>query len=121
MNLRGYGVHFERIQSEQHLRYQMKGPQPSPKPLQKEEQEEPHYTWDTVSTWKYDNNVCLLYDDQGRLLDTLQLDLIIEEYVERVTESQKQHQLLRPKDDDDEGDRKRTRVTANDTSTGYRC
>ncbi len=95
--LRGYGVHFERIQSEQHLRYQAKGAQPFPKPLQKEEQQEPPYTWDTVSTWKYDNNVCLLYDDQGRLLDALQLDLIIEEYVERVTESQKQHQTLVPK------------------------
>ena len=95
--LRGYGVYFERIQSEQHLRYQAKGAQPFPKPPRKEEQQEPPYTWDTVSTWKYDNNVCLLYDDQGRLLDTLQLDLIIEEYVERVTESQKQHQTLVPK------------------------
>lgn len=95
--LRGNGVHFERIQSEQHLRFQTKKPQLFPQSIPKEEPEEPQYTWDTVSTWKYDNNVCLLYDEQGRLLDTLQLDLIIEEYIERVTESQKQHQTLVPK------------------------
>jgi hypothetical protein len=94
--LREYGVHFERIQSEQHLQYQKNGHHSLPPPLQKKGQEEPPYTWDSVSTWKYDNNICLLYDEQGRLLDTLQLDLIIEEYVERVTESQKQHQLSSP-------------------------
>lgn len=94
--LRMYGVHFERIQSEQHLRFLKNGSHSLPQPHQKKEQEEPLYTWDSVSTWKYDNNVCLLYDEQGRLLDTLQLDLIIEEYVERVTESQKQHQLSTP-------------------------
>jgi hypothetical protein len=95
--LRGYGVHFERIQSEQHLQFQKNGSHSLSQPLQKKEQEEPPYTWDSVSTWKYDNNVCLLYDEQGGLLDTLQLDLIIEEYVERVTESQKQHELPSPK------------------------
>lgn len=95
--LRGNGVNFERIQSEQHLRFHNNGSHSLPLPLQKKEQEEPPYTWDAVSTWKYDNNVCLLYDEQGGLLDTLQLDLIIEEYVERVIESQKQHQLFSPK------------------------
>jgi hypothetical protein len=92
--LRGCGVHFERIQTEQHMRYQMKGQQPAPPSFPKEEeQEEPIYTWDTVSTWKYDDNVCLLYDGQGKLLDMLQLDLIIEEYIERVTE-EKKHQFI---------------------------
>jgi hypothetical protein len=65
-------------------------------PLQKKGPEPPRYTWDTVATWKYNNNTCLLYDEQGRLLDTLQLDLLIEDYVERVTESQKQSQLVSP-------------------------
>jgi hypothetical protein len=87
------GVHLEAIQSEQHLRYQMKGFRPvSPSFPAEEEAKEPEYTWDTVSTWKYENNVCRLYDSHGKLLDTLQLDLIIEEYIERVTEA-KQHQL----------------------------
>lgn len=84
------GVNFEQIQSEHHKRYQMKRPQTPSRPSSTKE--EPQYTWETVSTWKYDNNVCLLYDEEGRLLDTLQLDLIIEDYVERVTES-REHQL----------------------------
>jgi hypothetical protein len=90
--LRDLGVHFESIQTEQHKRYQMKGLQLHPPSAPKrKEQEELAYTWDSVSTWKYDNNVCLLYDERGKLLDTLQLDLIIEEYVERVTESKNQN------------------------------
>jgi len=92
--LRGCGVHLDIIQMEQHMHYQMKGLQPVPPSFpEEEEQEESEYTWDTVSTWKYDNNVCLLYDGQGKLLDTLHLDLIIEEYIERVTETKK-HQLV---------------------------
>jgi hypothetical protein len=92
--LRSCGVHLEMIQTEQHMRYQMKGLQPVPPSILKQvEQEEPEYTWDTVSTWKYDNNVCLLYNGQGKLLDTLHLDLIIEEYIERVTDAKK-HQLV---------------------------
>jgi hypothetical protein len=96
--LRGCGVHFERIQTEQHMRYQTKGQQSIPPSFPNEdEQEEPDYTWDTVSTWKYDNNVCLLYDGQGKLLDMLQLDLIIEEYIERTTEEKKHQPVPSPK------------------------
>jgi hypothetical protein len=92
--LRSCGVHLEVIQSEQHLRYQMKGIQAmSPSVSVEDEGEETEYTWDTVSTWKYENNVCRLYDSKGKLLDTLLLDLIIEEYIERVTEAKK-HQLI---------------------------
>jgi len=92
--LRNCGVHLEVIQSEQHLRYQMKGLHPlAPSFPQPEAEEEPEYNWDTVSTWKYENNVCKLYDTGGKLLDTLQLDLIIEDYIERVTETKK-HQLI---------------------------
>jgi RNase adaptor protein for sRNA GlmZ degradation len=75
----------------------MKAPHPSSKSIPKQEPETSQYTWDTVSTWKYANNVCFLYDEQGRLLDTLQLDLIVEEYVERVTESRQKHPLSAPK------------------------
>lgn len=91
--LRGIGINFEQIQAEHNSRYQKKVHQlhtsPAPK---KEEQEKPSYSWQSVSTWKYDNNICLLYDETGRLLDTLQLDLIIEEYVERITESRNQQE-----------------------------
>jgi hypothetical protein len=95
--LRQYGVNLEDIQREQHLRYQNKPTQPLPPSPPRKEPLEPEYTWDSVSTWKYDNNVCFLYDGQGKLLDTLYLDLIIEEYVERVTETRKDQQLRLPK------------------------
>ena len=91
--LKERGVHFERIQEEQHSQMQMKGIQNRPpQPRKHEEPEPPQYTWDSVSTWKYENNVCMLYDEYGKLLDTLYLDLIIEEYVQRVTEAQMQPQ-----------------------------
>jgi len=95
--LEGYGVHLQDIQTEQHLHYQLKGPTPISPFRRKDEHEESTYTWNTVSTWKYDNNVCFLYDEQGKLLDTLYLDLIIEDYVERVTESKKQTFVQAPK------------------------
>jgi hypothetical protein len=97
-HLRTCGVHLEAIQNERHMHYQMRGLQPAP-PLfpGEDEQIEPDYSWDTVSTWKYDNNVCLLYDEHGKLLDTLQLDLIVEDYIERVTESKKHQVISAPK------------------------
>ena len=87
--LKERGVHFERIQEEQHSQMQMKGIRNQPSQDKKQqEQELPLYTWDSVSTWKYENNVCMLYDENGKLLDTLYLDIVIEEYVQRVTEAQ---------------------------------
>ena len=45
------------------------------------------YTWDEVSTWKYDdlNNVCILYDNNEKVLDKLNLDAIIESHIKRLT------------------------------------
>jgi hypothetical protein len=92
--LKERGVHFERIQEEQHSQMQMKGIRNQPSQDKKQqEQELPLYTWDSVSTWKYENNVCMLYDENGKLLDTLYLDIVIEEYVQRVTEAQTQPQV----------------------------
>lgn len=94
--LRILGVNFELIQLEQHTAHQMKGLLLGRSSPLQENELEPEYTWDTVSTWKYENNVCRLYDSKGKLLDTLQLDLIIEEYVQRVTEVQEKKSLLQP-------------------------
>jgi len=96
--LRRYGVKLDSIQAEQHMRYQMKGLQPASSTQNEERDgEQPEYTWEEVSTWKYDSNVCLLYDEKGTLLDTLQLDLIIEEYIERVSEAKKQQHISSPR------------------------
>ncbi len=44
------------------------------------------YTWDAVASFKYRNNVCFLYDKNGRLLDKLHLNKIIEYYVRTLTD-----------------------------------
>jgi hypothetical protein len=46
------------------------------------------YNWESVANWKYDGNVCTLYDKNGKVLDKLQLDQIVENHVRAITESQ---------------------------------
>lgn len=85
--LRDRGVNLERIQQFQHLQHQIGEPRQREPVVEEEIEPEPSYTWETVSSWKYDDNVCMLYDSQGTLLDTIQLDLLIEDYVRRVIET----------------------------------
>ena len=44
------------------------------------------YKWDSVTTWKYEDNTCFLYDKVGNLLDKIQLDNVIEGYVKQLAE-----------------------------------
>lgn len=44
------------------------------------------YTWDSVASFKYRNNICFLYDKNGKLLDKLQLNEIIEYYIRTLTD-----------------------------------
>lgn len=45
------------------------------------------YTWKNVSSWKYDpsKKVCVLYGENGEVLDNLHLENIIENYVESLS------------------------------------
>ncbi|MFO7677516.1 MAG: hypothetical protein R6V50_03930 [Thermoplasmatota archaeon] len=45
------------------------------------------YTWNNVSSWKHepDSNYCVLYDEKGNVLDRLNLDTIIQSYVEKLS------------------------------------
>lgn len=47
------------------------------------------YTWNDVSTWKYDdhNKVCILYGSDDSVLDKLNLDVIIKEHIDNLTGS----------------------------------
>ena len=88
-DIRKLGVDLDQIQAEQHELFNLQERKPVPPDTQPEKPKpeiELGYTWDTVSTWKYENNVCMLYDGGGKLLDTIQLDMLIEDYVRRVTE-----------------------------------
>jgi hypothetical protein len=88
-DLRDRGVNLDRLQRTNHQQHQLKTPEVL-QPFQEEEETdaEAPYSWETVSSWKYDNNVCMLYDNSGKLLDTIQLDLLIEDYVRRVVETE---------------------------------
>jgi len=45
------------------------------------------YTWSNVSSWKHEpgSNYCTLYDKQGNVMDKLNLDTIIQSYVEKLS------------------------------------
>jgi hypothetical protein len=56
---------------------------------QKMKEEQMHileYDWESVSSFKYRNNICFLYDKNGKLLDKLQLNEIIEYYIRTLTD-----------------------------------
>lgn len=44
------------------------------------------YTWDAVASFKYRNNICFLYDKNGKLLDKLYINKIIEFYIRTLTD-----------------------------------
>ena len=44
------------------------------------------YSWDRVASFKYRNNVCFLYDRNGKLLDKLKLNDIMEYYIRTLTD-----------------------------------
>lgn len=89
--IKNYGVDLAALQTEQHYLYRRR------------EKKKPHpkgrkhsgdvsllgYTWNNVSSWKYDpsRKVCTLYDKGGKVLDQLNLDTIIENYVKELSES----------------------------------
>ena len=51
------------------------------------------YKWANVSTWKYEKNACLVYDKNGKLLDKLHLDQIVENHIREITDSDETPEL----------------------------
>ena len=91
--LKDYGVDLASLQIEQHYLYRsrQRKKRQSGKPAAK-----PYgdvsllgYTWKNVSSWKYDPNkkVCVLYSNEGEVLDNLHLENIIEDYVKNLSQS----------------------------------
>jgi hypothetical protein len=60
------------------------------------------YTWQSVASFKYRNNICFLYDKNGKLLDKLHLNEIIEYYIRTLTDFGK---LVKKPDDLDVTDK----------------
>ena len=87
--LQNFGVDLASLQIEQHYLYRSRE-------RKKAKTKKPYgdvsllgYTWKNVASWKYDQRrrVCVLYDKNGEILDTLNLDSIIEDYVKNLSES----------------------------------
>lgn len=88
------GVDLDQIQIEQHITYRrLKKKKEIAKAAMsgKLAKDKPDnligYTWDNVSGWKHEPNskYCTLYDKQGKVLDRLNLDRIIKNYVEKLS------------------------------------
>jgi hypothetical protein len=102
MEFKKYGVDLDLLKLEQkHLHEQLEkkrsmlqhGPETETKDVQAHILE---YTWESVSSFKYRNNVCFLYDKNGKLLDKLHLNEIIEYYIRTLTDFGK---LVKKSDD----------------------
>jgi len=87
--LQYFGVDLQALQIEQHYLYRSR----EQKKTRKGKNARPYdvsllsYTWKNVSSWKYDpsKRICVLYDKNGNVLDNLNLEAIIENYVKNLS------------------------------------
>jgi len=87
-------VDFDQIQLEQHYAFRR---QEYKKQIQKMastgrlDSKQPDnllgYTWDSVSSWRHEpgNKYCTLYDKEGKVIDRLNLDRIIQNHIEKLS------------------------------------
>ncbi len=94
--LRNYGVDLSLLQTEQrymHRQHRKRKQQVQQMRTTGEELEHRDdvsllgYSWKNVGSWKYDplQKTCVLYSKEGRELDRLNLDTIIESYITNIT------------------------------------
>ena len=94
--LRNYGVDLSLLQTEQrYMHRQHRKRKQQVQQMKKTGEELEHrddvsllgYSWKNVGSWKYDplQKTCVLYSKEGRELDRLNLDTIIESYVTNLT------------------------------------
>ena len=90
--LRGYQVDFDLIQLEMDYAREQRKRRATYQSGSGDRKKEPAsvlgYNWESVANWKYEGNVCILYDKNGKVLDKLWLDQIVENHVRMITESQ---------------------------------
>lgn len=94
--LRNYGVDLSLLQTEQrYMHRQHRKRKQQVQQMKKTGEELEHrddvsllgYSWKNVGSWKYDplQKTCVLYSKEGRELDRLNLDTIIESYITNIT------------------------------------
>jgi len=84
--LREIGVDLEIIQIQQHYLYRRKNRDEKQELEKLDNVSLLGYSWKNVSNWELDSKkkVCLIYGKDGRLLDTLDLDTIVKNYVRNL-------------------------------------
>jgi len=94
--LKKFGVDLAALQTEQHYLYRKRERKKSRSISGGRKDGKKHddvsllgYTWNQVSSWKYDpdKQVCTLYGKDGKVLDKLNLENIIEDYVKNLSET----------------------------------
>ena len=89
-DLREIGVDLELLQLQQHYLYkrQSKATGLGKKQDQLDNVSLLGYSWEKVSTWKYDtdNKMCIIYSKNGKELDRLNLDTIVKSYIDSITD-----------------------------------
>jgi hypothetical protein len=92
LDLRKRGVDLELLKLEQkHLHEQLERKKAFIHHDEESEDSEikvdmPNYSWKSVASFKYRNNICFLYDKNGKLLDKLNVNKLIEYYVRTLTD-----------------------------------
>ena len=94
--LRNYGVDLALLQTEQRYIHRQHRKKKQQAQMRKSEEGIGHrddvsllgYSWKNVGSWKYDpiQKTCVLYSKEGKELDRLNLDTIIESYVTNLTQ-----------------------------------
>jgi len=94
--LRNYGVNLALLQTEQRYMHRQHRKKKQQVQMKKTSGGTEHrddvsllgYSWKNVGSWKYDplQKTCVLYSKEGRELDRLNLDTIIESYVTNLTD-----------------------------------
>lgn len=91
-NLRDIGVDLELLQLQQLYIYKRQSKAPKTGYGKKQDQLDNvsllGYSWEKVSTWKYDvdNKMCIIYNKDGKELDRLNLDTIVKNYIDSITD-----------------------------------
>jgi hypothetical protein len=94
--LRNFGVDLALLQTEQRYMHRQHRKKKQQAQMRKNRDGVKHsddvsllgYSWKNVGSWKYDplQKTCVLYSKEGRELDRLNLDTIIESYITNLTE-----------------------------------
>jgi len=94
-SLKDLGMDLELLQLQQHFVYRQRRRIRTKsdiglrerEQIQQEEKTMFNYSWENISSWKYEveSRTCILYNEEGEVLDSLDLDTIVKNYIDNLT------------------------------------